>query len=605
MFGITKIQVIATAMITLFGSSTLCAQDIKPIQVELPADPLVVQPLRKLMEAVSANNSRIRSLEAGTGVTQPAEIEVELRLKPDQSSERVERLIEDLSGLGITRFRLAGPFENQNMAVIGAPEDSPWTQIHELTVFLTNQRDFRFDIRMRISDKLPTSTQKSESEEIEATLLRLDELPASLQVPLRRSKPELQIPVLDNPKGTSAEFRRRLIGLEKPVLQLAEQVRTTEKSMGKDHPESVKHRSELRSLVQQTFAARQDIQRSELAEFTRRLERMQQSIDARDRIAEKIVDRRVEELLNPELSWEQVGVKRSAPDVLPTFAREVDPATSPDRKVPAAIGQDSSAGITVTVPVSTAHYLIGELQKQIGHDRISLLAEKVPATTPAGTTGSFTIVLCNNCRLEAVEVVPESNGQRLATRLFVPMDDGSDFVNQILTQQQIDQLASLGAEFKFDNLRLVDSAADSPRKASDRFQIQLRCENQISPDRRYTSLTADGHVARFNMAVDEFMDILIADGERLVPFQLSFEPNSRSELSQSWLKNNALTVEFSVEDQQRIAAGEFMVKVIYLESEGGQTGTITSHEMDSGVHPVVAAKLKGTVLGVIRISRKS
>ncbi len=387
MFGMTKTRIIATALITLFGSSTLCSQDIKPIQVELPADPSVVQPLRKLIEAVSANNSRIRSLEAGTGVTQPAEIEVELRLKPDQSSERVERLIEDLSGFGITRFRLAGPFENQNMVMIGAPEETPWIRIHELTVFLKHQRGFKFDIRMRPSDKLPTSTQSSESEEIEATLLKLDELPARGKLPLGRNTPESQKTISDTPNGSSAVFRGRLTDLEEPVLQLAEQVRMTEKSRGKDHPESVKHRSELRSQVQQTFAARQEIQRAELAEFTRRLEHMQQSIDARDRIAEKIVDQRVEELLNPELSWEQVGVKRSAPDVLPTFAQEGDPATSLDRAVPAANNPDSSAGITVTVPVSSGHHLIGELKEQIGHDRINLPAEKVPATTSVSNQG--------------------------------------------------------------------------------------------------------------------------------------------------------------------------------------------------------------------------
>ncbi len=106
------------------------------------------------------------------------------------------------------------------------------------------------------------------------------------------------------------------------------------------------------------------------------------------------------------------------------------------------------------------------------------------------------------------------------------------------------------------------------------------------------------------MAVDEFMDILITDGERLVPFRLSFEPNSRSELSQSWLDHNALPVEFSVEDQQRIAVGELVVKVIYLESESGHTGTITSYQTERGVHPVAAAKQKGTVLGAIRLTCK-
>ncbi len=91
------------------------------------------------------------------------------------------------------------------------------------------------------------------------------------------------------------------------MLQLAEQVRAAETKQGKDHPDTAKLRADLRAAVQQTFAARQEIQRAELAEFTRRLQRMQQSIDARDRIADKVIDRRLEELLDPNVAWTQLS----------------------------------------------------------------------------------------------------------------------------------------------------------------------------------------------------------------------------------------------------------------------------------------------------------
>lgn len=110
--------------------------------------------------------------------------------------------------------------------------------------------------------------------------------------------------IFEQPMVPIAEYRRRVSDLELPLLQLAEKVRSTEASVGKDHADSAKLRADLRALVQQTFAARQEIQRAELAEFTRRLQRMQQSIDARDRIADKIVERRFEELLNPNLQWD-------------------------------------------------------------------------------------------------------------------------------------------------------------------------------------------------------------------------------------------------------------------------------------------------------------
>lgn len=64
-----------------------------------------------------------------------------------------------------------------------------------------------------------------------------------------------------------------------------------------------KRKAELRKVVRKTFLARQELQRAELAEFAARLKRIQQSIEMRDKIADKIIDRRVEELLAPNLKW--------------------------------------------------------------------------------------------------------------------------------------------------------------------------------------------------------------------------------------------------------------------------------------------------------------
>ncbi len=126
------------------------------------------------------------------------------------------------------------------------------------------------------------------------------------------------------PAGTPiAEYRRRLNDLEKPVLDLAEKVRTAGTSLGKEHPEYQKLLADLRALVQQTFATRQEIQRSELAEFTRRLERMKQAIETREKIADKIVDRRLEELLYPKTDRKSASRLSSQPVIgSPGLAKE-------------------------------------------------------------------------------------------------------------------------------------------------------------------------------------------------------------------------------------------------------------------------------------------
>jgi hypothetical protein len=72
-------------------------------------------------------------------------------------------------------------------------------------------------------------------------------------------------------------------------------------------------RNELRKAVQEAFVARQKLQRAELAEFAQRLHRIQQSIEVRDRISSEIVDRRVEELLDPNLQWDETTIELRSP----------------------------------------------------------------------------------------------------------------------------------------------------------------------------------------------------------------------------------------------------------------------------------------------------
>ncbi len=68
-------------------------------------------------------------------------------------------------------------------------------------------------------------------------------------------------------------------------------------------PDAAK-KSELRTAVQRAFTLRQSLLRAELQEMRARLEKTQESLDMRDRMADQIVDRRVEDLLNPQLKWE-------------------------------------------------------------------------------------------------------------------------------------------------------------------------------------------------------------------------------------------------------------------------------------------------------------
>ncbi len=126
------------------------------------------------------------------------------------------------------------------------------------------------------------------------------------------------------------DLRQEFSEYEKSAQQLAKNVRARALPDGST-PEI--HRQNLRSVVQQAFETRQKLQRAELAEFARRLQGIQQSIELRDRIGKQIVDRRVEELLDPNLKWEEAdSTPKKAPRASST-QRDLDlkSATSPPR----------------------------------------------------------------------------------------------------------------------------------------------------------------------------------------------------------------------------------------------------------------------------------
>lgn len=96
------------------------------------------------------------------------------------------------------------------------------------------------------------------------------------------------------------DLRQTLEQLEQKTRELSEQLR----GPVPDPATGDKLKAELRDTVRQAFQTRQKLQRAELAEFAQRLQRIQQSIEMRERIAEQIIDRRVDELLDPNLKWE-------------------------------------------------------------------------------------------------------------------------------------------------------------------------------------------------------------------------------------------------------------------------------------------------------------
>ena len=125
------------------------------------------------------------------------------------------------------------------------------------------------------------------------TVNRVRELLQAIELPAAKG---LALPQV----AQSVDDLRRLYNeLEQRTRELADGLRVPQRILPR---EAIAE--ELRVLVKHAFEARQKLQRAELAEFAKRLQGIQQSIEMRDRVSQQIIDRRVEELLDPNLKWD-------------------------------------------------------------------------------------------------------------------------------------------------------------------------------------------------------------------------------------------------------------------------------------------------------------
>lgn len=98
-------------------------------------------------------------------------------------------------------------------------------------------------------------------------------------------------------------LRNEFQQLDARATSLAEEIRTAIRN--REPVIDPSRRDALRSAVNQAFVAGQKLHEAELAEFRERMRQLQKTIDRRSNNSEKIVNRRVEELLDPSLNWNE------------------------------------------------------------------------------------------------------------------------------------------------------------------------------------------------------------------------------------------------------------------------------------------------------------
>ncbi len=114
--------------------------------------------------------------------------------------------------------------------------------------------------------------------------------------------PALVEDVVGVSEGSPKELQQQIAQLRKDYEAADQQAHQLAAQL-KQSPDAAKQ-AELRKAVQLAFATRQSLLRAELMEMQTRLLQTQRSIEMRERISDQIIQRRVEDLLNPQLEWE-------------------------------------------------------------------------------------------------------------------------------------------------------------------------------------------------------------------------------------------------------------------------------------------------------------
>ena len=139
--------------------------------------------------------------------------------------------------------------------------------------------------------------------------------------------------------GVVAAARAKYERAEKSAREFARRLAKANQGTGQSRVSDA-DRAALRQDVDKAFAARQEQLRLELAEFQSRIKRLTQQLADRNEGREKIIDRRVDELLTPNLRWDEPS---AAPAAVAESNPNHKPGTEPDNSP--AVENDSPTAL--------------------------------------------------------------------------------------------------------------------------------------------------------------------------------------------------------------------------------------------------------------------
>lgn len=352
----------------------------------------------------------------------------------------------------------------------------------------------------------------------------------------------------------------------------------------RQHPDARKLKADLRKAVAAAFEARQQRQRAELAKLRERFTRIQQLIENRERIKDRIIDHRVAELLNPALRWN--GPTQTVDD----RQYEVDGiVTAVDNGlVDISVGHDDGIRKGMTADVFRDRSYVGriaivkaepdrsvariEMESQRGpiriRDRVLARLDSRGAANETGSLGAPSAVYQGQAP-HAITQIGGSTGH-----LDAP--SGPQASAQVLIRDP--QGATLNHQSEFDD-------AESDKRIPRRLRLTT------------------GQTARVTLSnIPEYEGVKLTGSIELAPV---------TRPTQAFLEHNAIPMGITSEDIEQAISGKLVTKVIYLpnaeNTEIALAGveSLVSVRLDPGVDPLQMAQRQGYTLAIFRLGNRS
>jgi hypothetical protein len=261
-------------------------------------------------------------------------ISVTLGMRKDESYDKIKQLIETLKDAGVQQIsiRVGGVStegeEERNILILHLQQGFTRDELHKIETAATTKAD-QCGLRLFIATQNlaqpageffgPAVVEEQPEDEDKNIFFS----PSSEKV-----IPGTNTATISNTSKIS-EMREAYESESKFTLSLADVLRQIQNSKDPARiAQFAANKEILRTKVHRAFTLRQSLLQAELLEMQARMEKTQQSLDRRDRMADQIVDRRVEDLLNPQLKWDDEDLIKTTSTITSTLTAPTKPKTT-------------------------------------------------------------------------------------------------------------------------------------------------------------------------------------------------------------------------------------------------------------------------------------